>query len=157
MIYQLHCYISWARTWRENITRELLNQGTLRREGIRIYSANSWPQRLLWASTGVKDATAAATLYVKALAAPFTIDTMPELTLKALSEETELNAMMAADGSDCEEMLAAFTGAESISRLWPISYRRRGKAFAKSWDSLIAVIALKCGSAEKGTAALLNS
>src|SRR5689334_16685524 len=51
----------------------------------RIYRGGAWPQRLLWASTGVKDATAPATLYVKALAAPFTIDTMPEPTLKALA------------------------------------------------------------------------
>jgi len=56
----------------------------------RVYSAGTWPQRLLWASTGVKDPVASDVLYVKALAAPFTINTMPEGTLKALSKQNEL-------------------------------------------------------------------
>jgi transaldolase len=110
----------------------------------RIYSAGSWAQRLLWASTGVKDATAPATLYVKALAAPFTIDTMPEPTLKALSGETELDAVMAADGSDCEEVLAEFTAAGiDIETLADRLQEEGAKSFAKSWDSLMAVIAAK--------------
>jgi Transaldolase len=65
--------------------RELVGVGAR----IRLYSAGAWPQRLLWASTGVKDLSASPVLYVKALAAPLTIDTMPEGTLKALAEETD--------------------------------------------------------------------
>jgi transaldolase len=116
------------------------------------------PQRLLWASTGVKDTTAPATLYVQALAAPFTIDTMPEPTLKALSEQTELDAMMATDGSDCEEMLAEFTDAGiGIGTLADRLQEEGAKSFAKSWDSLMTVIASKRESSEKDTAAFVNS
>src|SRR5215468_2048438 len=74
----------------------------------RVYSAGAWPQRLLWASTGVKDPLASDVLYVKALAAPFTINTMPEGTLKALAEHKELGRVMAADGGDCEHVLSEF-------------------------------------------------
>src|SRR6202043_4243408 len=64
------------------------------------------PQRLLWASTGTKDPEASDVLYVKALAAPFTINTMPEQTLKALADHGELGDILPADGGDCEEVLA---------------------------------------------------
>jgi transaldolase len=111
---------------------------------IRIYSAGAWPQRLLWASTGVKDPQASPVLYVKALAAPFTIDTMPEGTLKALAEETELGSLMAADGGDCEEVLAEFTAAGiDINALAERLQDEGTKSFAKSWNSLMAVIASK--------------
>src|SRR3954470_15706657 len=55
---------------------------------MRAYNAGARPQRLLWASTGTKDPTASATLYITALAAPFTVNTMPEGTLKALAAAT---------------------------------------------------------------------
>ena len=72
----------------------------------RVYSSGAWPQRLLWASTGTKDPLASDVLYIKALAAPFTVNTMPEGTLKALAKHSKLGAIMAADGGDCEEVLA---------------------------------------------------
>src|SRR5499427_3878720 len=77
----------------------------------RVYSSGAWPQRLLWASTGIKDPLASDVLYIKALAAPFTINTMPEGTLKALAEHTDLGRIMAADGGDCEKVLSDFTKA----------------------------------------------
>jgi len=64
----------------------------------RVYNAGARPQRLLWASTGTKDPKASDILYVKSLAAPFTINTMPEATLKALAEHTELGSILPADG-----------------------------------------------------------
>ena len=73
----------------------------------RIYNAGSRPQRLLWASTGTKDPKASDVLYIKALAAPFTVNTMPEGTLKALADHGELSDIMSADGGDCEAVLAA--------------------------------------------------
>jgi transaldolase len=66
----------------------------------RVYNAGARPQRLLWASTGTKDPKASDVLYVKALAAPFTVNTMPEATLKALADHGELGTIMAADGGD---------------------------------------------------------
>ena len=110
----------------------------------RIYSAGAWPQRLLWASTGVKDLTAPDLLYVKALAAPFTINTMPEGTLRALSEQTELGSIMAEDGVSCEEVLAELTDVGiDIDTLADRLQDEGTKSFAKSWDSLMAVIASK--------------
>lgn len=110
----------------------------------RIYSAGSWPQRLVWASTGVKDPTAPDVLYVKALAAPFTIDTMPEGTLRALSEQTELGPIMAEDGVSCEEVLAELADVGiDIDTLADRLQEDGAKSFAKSWSSLMAVIASK--------------
>lgn len=120
--------------------RELLTSS----RWIRLYSAGAWPQRLLWASTGVKDPQASPVLYVQSLAAPFTIDTMPEGTLRALAEETQLGLMMAADGGDCEEVLREFTAAGiDINALAERLQDEGTKSFAKSWDSLMAVIASK--------------
>src|SRR5271170_3216717 len=77
----------------------------------RIYNAGARPQRLLWASTGTKDPAASEILYVKALAAPFTVNTMPEATLKALADHGELGGILPADGGDCETVLASFAKA----------------------------------------------
>src|SRR5215472_9228051 len=63
------------------------------------------PQRLLWASTGTKDPKASDVLYINALAAPFTVNTMPDATLKAFGEHGEAGAMLPADGGDAEEVL----------------------------------------------------
>src|SRR5215468_2673760 len=77
----------------------------------RVYNAGARPQRLLWASTGTKDPEASDVLYVKALAAPFTVNTMPEATLNALAQHTDLGSILPADGGDCEEALAQFAEA----------------------------------------------
>jgi len=107
----------------------------------RLYSAGAWPQRLLWASTGVKDPQASAVLYVKDLAAPFTINTLPEGTLRALAEETQLGSIMAADGGDCEEVLTEFAaGGIDIDALADRLQDEGTNSFAKSWESLMAVI-----------------
>jgi transaldolase len=110
----------------------------------RVYSAGAWPQRLLLASTGTKDPLASDILYVKALAAPFTVNTMPEGTLKALARQSELGAIMAADGADCEEVLAEFAKAGiDIDALAARLQEEGAKSFAKSWRELMAVIAAK--------------
>ena len=69
------------------------------------------PQRLLWASTGTKDPKASDMLYIKSLAAPNTVNTMPEGTLKALADHGEIGGVMPADGGDCEQVLAEFAKA----------------------------------------------
>ena len=123
----------------------------------RVYSAGAWPQRLLWASTGAKDPLASDVLYVKALAAPFTINTMPEGTLKALSEQKELDEIMAADGGDCEEVLAAFAKAGiDIETLAAPLQDDGAKSFAKSWNELMAMIASKGAALEKASVAGTN-
>jgi transaldolase len=110
----------------------------------RIYNAGARPQRLLWASTGTKDPAASDVLYIKALAAPFTVNTMPEGTLKALAEHGELGTILPADGGDCEEVLTAFAKAGiNVDSLAADLQDQGAKSFVKSWTDLMAVIASK--------------
>ena len=107
------------------------------------------PQRLLFASTGTKDAKASDILYIKALAAPFTVNTMPENTLKAFgdhgfSEHGEVRGALRADGGDAETVLAQFTRAGiDISALAARLQDEGAKSFVKSWGELMDVIATK--------------
>ncbi|HYA45243.1 MAG TPA: transaldolase [Acidimicrobiales bacterium] len=110
----------------------------------RAYNAGARPQRLLWASTGTKDPNASDVLYIKALAAPFTVNTMPEGTLKALADHGELGALLPADGGDCEEVLARFAQAGiDVDDLASTLQEEGAKSFVKSWNDLMAVIASK--------------
>lgn len=79
---------------------------------IRAYNVGARPQRLLWASTGTKDPKASDVLYVKSLAAPFTVNTMPEGTLNALADHGDVGATLPADGGNAEEELARFAAAK---------------------------------------------
>jgi transaldolase len=107
----------------------------------RVYNAGARPQRLLWASTGTKDPQASDVLYIKALAAPFTVNTMPEGTLKALAQHTELGTIIPADGGDCEEVLAEFAKAGVDADALGARLQEDGaKSFVKSWNDLMAVI-----------------
>ena len=116
----------------------------------RIYNAGARPQRLLWASTGTKDPTASDILYVKGLAAPFTINTMPEKTLQALATHNELGSILPADGGDCEESLAEFAKAGIDVNALAANLQDEGaKSFVKSWNELMAVITSKCETLKK--------
>src|ERR1700733_8508753 len=113
----------------------------------RALNAGMRPQRLLWASTGTKDPKASDTLYIKALAAPFTVNTMPEGTLKALADHGELGSILPADGGDCEEGLAQFAKAGiDIDALAARLQDEGAKSFVQSWNDLMAVIASKSAS-----------
>jgi transaldolase len=110
----------------------------------RAYNDGARPQRLLWASTGTKDPKASDILYVKALAAPFTVNTMPEATLKALAEHTDLGNILPADGGDCEQVLAQFAKAGiNIDALAAQLQDEGAKSFVKSWNELMDVIKSK--------------
>jgi transaldolase len=107
----------------------------------RIYTAGGSPQRLLWASTGTKDPTASDVLYVKALAAPFEVNTMPEPTLKALANRKELGSILPANGGDCEDVLSQFAHASvNIDELADQLQDEGAQLFVKSWNELISVI-----------------
>jgi len=126
--------------------RELL--GSPRWE--RIYNAGARPQRLLWASTGTKDPKASDVLYVKALAAPFTVNTMPEGTLKALADHGDLSEIMSADGGDCEAVLDQFKAAGiDIDELGAKLQDDGAKSFVSSWNDLMEVIASKSATLAK--------
>jgi transaldolase len=118
----------------------------------RICNAGAHPQRLLWASTGTKDPHASEVLYVKALAAPFTVNTMPENTLKAFAGHQEVGPMMPADGGDCEEVLAQFAKAGIDVDALAVQLQEDGaKAFAKSWNDLMQVLATKSDALKKAS------
>jgi transaldolase len=102
------------------------------------------PQRVLWASTGTKDPKAPDTLYIEALAAPDTVNTMPEATLLAYADHGKLGEAMPADGGDADALLSEFqrSGVEQA----PIAaqlQREGARAFTKSWEDLLACLASK--------------
>ena len=110
----------------------------------KLAAAGARPQRLLWASTGTKDPKASDTLYIEALAAADTIDTMPEKTLRAFAEHGELKSVMAEDGGDAEAVLAKFAKAGIDTDALALQLQRDGaQAFAKSWEELMTRIADK--------------
>jgi transaldolase len=113
----------------------------------RIYNFGARPQRLLWASTGTKDPKASEVLYVKALAAPFTVNTMPEVTLHALSTHNEIGELLPGDGGDCEEVLAEFARQDiDVDDLSAQLQDEGAASFVKSWNDLLAVISSRCAS-----------
>jgi len=124
--YQAYCQLLAAPRWKK------------------LAAAGARPQRLLWASTGSKDPQASASLYVEALAAPGTIDTMPEKTLRAFAAQGELRGVMAVDGGDAETMLATFAEAGiDIDALSQRLQQEGASSFGKSWKKLLGRIAEK--------------
>jgi transaldolase len=118
----------------------------------RIYNAGARPQRLLWASTGTKDPKASDVLYVKALASPFTVNTMPEGTLKALADHGEISQIMSADGGDCEALLDQFAKAGiDVDALAAKLQEEGAKSFVNSWNELMGVIDSKCATMQKAS------
>jgi transaldolase len=119
----------------------------------RVFNAGARPQRLLWASTGTKDPKASDVLYIKALAAPFTVNTMPEGTLKALADHGELGTILPKDGGDCEEVLAQFAKAGiDIDALAAQLQDEGAKSFVKSWNELMEVIVSKSSALKQSAA-----
>jgi transaldolase len=107
----------------------------------RLANEGARPQRLLFASTGTKDPDAPDTLYVSALAAPFTINTMPDKTLLAFADHGEVGEPLPADGGDAEEVLAEFEAAGvDVSELAARLQREGAEAFDKSWKELLRSI-----------------
>jgi transaldolase len=114
----------------------------------RAANAGARAQRLLWASTGTKDPKASDILYVKALAAPFTVNTMPEGTLNAFADHGETGGILAADGGDAEAMLAKFAAAGiDIDALAAKLQDEGAKAFVASWIDLMSRLDAKSSAA----------
>ncbi len=111
---------------------------------MRLMNAGARPQRLLWASTGTKDPSASDTLYVEGLAAPFTVNTMPDTTLLAYADHGAPVQSMPADGGDAEEVLADFAKAGiDVDAIAAQLQREGAEAFVASWTSLLATIESK--------------
>jgi transaldolase len=118
----------------------------------RVFNAGARPQRLLWASTGTKDPSASDVLYIRALAAPFTVNTMPEGTLKALADHGALGEMLPADGGDSEEVLARFASAGvDVDALASQLQDEGAKSFVNSWRELMDVITGKSADLAKAS------
>lgn len=118
----------------------------------RAANAGARVQRLLWASTGTKDPKASDTLYVKALAAPFTINTMPDATLKAFGDHGQVGELLAPDGGDCEKVLASFVKAGIDIDALATQLQNDGAAsFVKSWNDLMASIESKSSVMRKAS------
>ena len=117
----------------------------------RVYNLGARPQRLLVGEHGDQGPSASDILYVKALAAPFTVNTMPEGTLKALADHGELSTILPADGGDCEEVLTQFAKAGvDVIALAAQLQDEGAKSFVKSWNELMAVIASKSAAVREG-------
>jgi transaldolase len=109
-----------------------------------VMNAGAPVQRLLMASTGTKDPKASDTLYVEALAAPLTINTIPEATLEAFADHGKLGAALPVDGGDCEAVLARFRAAGVDPDALAARLQTEGAAsFVKSWHELLGVITSK--------------
>lgn len=107
----------------------------------RMENAGGRPQRLLWASTKTKDPKASDTLYVHGLAAPFTVDTMPDATLEAFYDHGEVGEPMPADGGNCDAMLAEFADEGVEVDALAEKLRSDGtKSFVDSWNDLMSRI-----------------
>lgn len=119
-IYRAHCDLIGSKRWRD------------------LAAAGALKQRMLWASTGVKDPKAPQTLYVEALAAPETIDTMPEKTLLSYAKEGKVRGVMATDGGEAEKTLARFAEAgvdvDAVAKQLQLE---GAQSFVKSWTELM--------------------
>ena len=114
--------------------RQLLNSD----RALRLENSGVRMQRLLWASTGTKNPDAPDTLYVHGLAAPFTINTLPDKTLEAFYDHGEVGEPMAADGGDCDEVLAQFAAAGvDVAALADKLQSDGASAFVDSWHELL--------------------
>ena len=110
----------------------------------KLAGAGARPQRLLWASTGTKDPAAPDTLYLEALAAPDTINTIPEKTLLAFVDHGKVKGTLPLDGGDAEALLAEFARAGVDDAALADTLQREGaQSFAKSWNVLMDCIASK--------------
>jgi transaldolase len=120
--------------------RELLTSGRWQK----LAASGARPQRLLWASTGTKDPNASDTLYIEALAAPDTINTIPEKTLLAFAAHGKVKNGLPVDGGDAEVQLAEFARVGVDHQALAAELQREGtQSFVKSWNDLMDCLASK--------------
>ena len=111
---------------------------------LKLAQAGALPQRLLWGSTGTKDPAAPDIIYIQALAAPDTINTIPEKTLLAFADHGQVKGVMPRDGGDAEAVLAEFSRAGVDDATLAAQLQREGaEAFDQSWNDLMECIATK--------------
>jgi transaldolase len=123
--------------------REVLDSPRMQR----LMNEGARPQRLLWASTGTKDPEASDVLYIEGFASPFTVNTMPEPTLKAFADHGEVGDPVPADGGDAEDVLGEFAAAGvEVDALAARLQEEGAQAFVKSWNELLKTISAQQGA-----------
>jgi transaldolase len=143
----------WDRAVADRVPDDLRNRlgiavgGRIYRAYRRLLDSERWqrleglgarPQRLLWASTSTKDPSAPDTLYVEGLAAPNTVNTMPDSTLEAFHDHGRVGAVLPADGGDADAVLARFEQAGvDVDDLAATLQRDGAEAFVASWRHLM--------------------
>ena len=119
-----------------------------------LAAAGAQPQRLLWASTGTKDPAAPDTMYVEALAAPDTINTLPEKTLHAFADHGRVTGVLPRDGGDAEQTLNEIARAGIDQVQLAAQLQQEGtQAFSKSWQDLLKGLAAKGAATKQAGAA----
>jgi transaldolase len=114
---------------------------------LRLANEGARPQRLLWASTSTKDASLPDTTYVTALAAPYTVDTIPESTLLAFGDHGVVDGVVPADGGDAEAVLAEFVRAGIDLDALALRLQNEGaESFEAAWNGLLDCITRKTDS-----------
>jgi transaldolase len=118
---------------------------------VQLAAQGASAQRLLWASTGTKNPKASDTLYIGALAAPDTVNTMPEATLLAFADHGPVPNALPVDGGDCEAVLDRFArGGIDAGKLAEQLQREGAEGFVKSWDDLMLCIESKAHAVRAG-------
>jgi transaldolase len=116
----------------------------------RAFNEGAIPQRLLFASTGTKDPKASDTLYVESLAAPLTVNTMPEATLQAVADHGKVDGVITKDANDTARTLDDFVKAGvNLSALGAQLQEEGATSFVKSWNDLLNVISSKTASLQQ--------
>jgi transaldolase len=127
--------------------RELLTSP----EWLQLAAGGATPQRLLWASTGTKDPKASDTFYISALAAPDTVNTMPEATLLAFADHGNVSGALPVDGGDCETVLDQFARSGIDAGKLAVQLQKEGaEAFVESWKDLMLCIESKTDAVRAG-------
>ena len=131
-------YVEYRRFFATDRWQRLLNEGAR-------------PQRLLFASTGTKDPAASDTLYISGLAAPNTVNTMPEDTLLALADHGVIGDVLPDDAAAAAAGLARFAAAGvDVEALGQELQQKGADAFVTSWNSLLGRIEAKAREVSAG-------
>ncbi len=118
----------------------------------KLAAAGARPQRLLFASTGTKDPKASDVLYIESLAAPNTINTMPEETLQAFADHGKVAGVLPPDGGDAEALLAQFAKAGiDVDKLAAVLQKEGAESFDKSWNDLMECLRAKSEMLKKAS------
>lgn len=118
---------------------------------MKAVQAGAPAQRLLWASTGTKDPAASDVLYIEALAAPDTVDTMPEKTLRAFADHGKVGKVLPIDGGDAEKVIDAFAQAGINDEMLAADLQSEGaREFVVSWKDLLSRIEQKTSTMKAG-------